>query len=135
MREIKFKCWDKEFNRMSEPFDNFNDAFIEFKKVKVDMIPLSFVQGKTATRERFEWLQFTGLHGKSGKEIYEGDIVKVITNHVADLAPNHPETESIVEVKYENGVLWFGDMTMIYQPLKNARIEVIGNIYENSNLL
>ena len=75
-------------------------------------------------------LQSTGLCDKNGKEIYEGDIV-----NCADTNP------TILEVKFIEGgfcctssnILPF-DINSFY-PSIGCRIEVIGNIYENPELL
>ena len=54
MREIKFRVWDKTQCRMFIP-DGLKN-------------PINFT-------ENVEHMQFTGLHDKNGKEIYEGDVV------------------------------------------------------------
>lgn len=74
--------------------------------------------------------QFTGLHDKNGKEIYEGDIIKY-----KDSRGQHIE-----KVIFDKGCFYAGihngSSTRVAPKLINTRIsEVIGNIYDNPELL
>jgi len=61
-------------------------------------------------------LQFTGLHDKNGKEIYEGDIV--------EFESEYGKAKS--EVAYPEDWLFFSE---------DKTLKIIGNIYENPELL
>ena len=68
--------------------------------------------------------QYTGLKDKNGKEIYEGDIVKNALGDIGKIIYIDKYSAFIVK-GWENGYkLWFED-----------NIEVIGNIYDNPELL
>jgi hypothetical protein len=71
--------------------------------------------------------QFTGLQDKSGKEIYEGDIVRQLRCRCAFCQP-HGEwrVQVISDFDYLSG-----NSTIA----RSEAIEVIGNIYENPGLL
>lgn len=71
--------------------------------------------------------QYTGLHDKDGKEIYEGDIVKSFFVDT-DEAGNEIYKYYIIEVKYD-------EVLCSYKIDKFMNLEVIGNIYENKELL
>lgn len=137
-REIKFRAWDK--NRKEMFFGSPVYLYSGTKNGEFDYLQ-EYITGSHLSKLahdgafEFEVMQFTGLKDKNGKEIYEGDIVNVKTNHVSDLAPDREPTISTVEIKFERAMFVFGDMTMNYRPLQKAELEVIGNRFENPELL
>lgn len=117
MREIKFRAWDAE-----------NGKMLEYQS-HMSMYPFHMTpHGKVYKDGRlmpYELMQFTGLHDKDGKEIYEGDILD-----------GHDDGN--VEVVWRDGETQFdfadgGNIGVWEMPLR--RSIVIGNIYENPELL
>jgi uncharacterized phage protein (TIGR01671 family) len=127
MREVKFRAWEK------------------FLKEIIPVYNIDFVNGMINTESawrlfhEFELMQYTGLNDKNGKEIYEGDIVEF--NDFDSLRTGGHTEDNIIRntvcfscgawiVKTENG---FYDL---YTAIVNdEELEVIGNIYENPELL
>jgi uncharacterized phage protein (TIGR01671 family) len=74
-----------------------------------------------------ELMQFTGLKDKNGREIYEGDIV-------AHAIEGYTTPLSVVEFK--DGMFVFTDSEYSTELIESLDYcEVIGNIYENPELL
>lgn len=85
--------------------------------------------------ENYGWclMQYTGLKDKNGVEIYEDDVVK-------GYIPNQEDDDDLPfgHVKFAEGEfnIWKGDKYLgeLYGCVINKSIEVIGNIYEHSEL-
>ena len=128
MREIKFRAWDKGLKRMiylSEPtVENDDFSGIVFK------LRDYFVSAFSSDRiEDLELMQYTGLRDKNGREVYEGDIVRF---------KDWWDEEMVGEVRYSEKDMAFTIVNDFWDgfPIMYADdLEVIGNIYENPELL
>ena len=115
MSELKFRVFNSKTSCMSNVMDyetSWNDG---------ELLPI---------RKMFTFMQYTGLKDKTGKEIYEGDIL----NH----KPLNEKLYSVGKIEYSNIHAQFfiknnhGTGTRLPETM---RIEIIGNIHENPELL
>lgn len=75
-----------------------------------------------------EVMQYTGVVDKNGKEIYEGDVVRHENGRVTDVTWDNDTYSFQFDVSR-----WVIDQE--YGCVSSGEVEVIGNIYENPNLL
>lgn len=157
MREIKFRVWDKYEKRMHGIYKFFNiimsPAWSRVMRFG-DPAEINDVDrnGEDDDRELedINIMQYIGLKDKNGKEIYEGDICTYIILK-GQMEANPPEHLSHI-VKIKNLTCGFEPTHMDFQhpedrhwrPFFNFdenefedinRFEIIGNIYENKELL
>ena len=118
MRTIKFRAWHPDEGNMY-----YFNCFKEITDWQAD----DFYRADNTDDACVDFMQFTGLHDKNGKEIYEGDIVKSFFVDT-DEAGNEIYKYYIIEVKYD-------EVLCSYKIDKFMNLEVIGNIYENKELL
>ncbi|AAU85068.1 hypothetical protein BCBBV1cgp21 [Bacillus phage BCASJ1c] len=125
MRENKFRAWNKNKNIMVyEDEDNSADYWDGVCSSDIEMI------NARLNSEIYIWLQYTGLKDKKGKEIYDSDIAKRETFVFGEIRT------FIGQVKMYEGCWWIDNGTAAV-PLWNElhQLEVIGNIYEDPQLL
>lgn len=128
----KYRAWDKKDKRLIVQ----EQDFIPLKICSLGVLRLNpKTEGDNwkiiDDNERFDLMQCTGLKDKNGRLIWEGDILKVF-------AENSDYSENL---KVEFSLGQFGAVIrepMIFSPLFDLNLsgcEVIGNIYENGELL
>lgn len=115
MRPIKFRCWNLIEKKWITKFWIDNEGVCRH--------PYSFNHIKVLLCNEFFIDQFTGLHDRNGKEIYEGDIIK---------------TERFINNLF---VKWDYDQWGLFDGICNELSidstydEIIGSVHENPELL
>lgn len=134
MREIKFRAWDKKEKKMI--FNGVEHAFIclNLPERESTEVHSGIMTPSTEEYKRFDYMQFTGLKDKNGKEIYEGDIVADSPRYSNIPCSGVTDSAEIVEMTTISGSDDMG-IDCIGYPTYWERFEVIGNIYENKDLL
>ena len=124
-REIKFRAWDKE---KKELFSLGNPLLPKYRNSLKEY-------------GEYELMQYTGLKDKNGKDIYDGDLLKYVNSKGVSFA------NSLHQVIYQESRGRFALKVLddkINEPRSlvqrsaswdNSRFQIIGNIYENPELL
>ena len=121
MREIKFRAWHKGKKIISEVLGiDILHKEIFFSNGDVDYCEISDFK-------YIELMQYTGLKDEYGDEIYEGDIVTLHNSRYKVIFNMEQARFVLRDDKFE--------MEIPFTNNNNERMEIIGNIYENSELI
>lgn len=138
MREIKFRAWDARTNKW---YASYNAPFIW--ALGDDALRLWNAGTAPAYTHRLApddviVMQFTGLHDKNGKEIYEGDILQWTDGDMWKGVVEWSEGDADFLLDNPHASLGGFETRPTLNGLDSIRSKgysVIGNIYENPELL
>lgn len=127
MRDIKFRAWHKNIKEM------FTVGQITLEKGIWDYQPENRKNIGVCMpyQPSFILMQYTGLKDKNGKEIYEGDILRFSDVDTAIVEWNKEYASFIVKPIQD----YYFDSEILGNAIENNKEEVIGNIYDNPELL
>ena len=122
---LRFRAWDKEFKEMVQV-----DA-LDFEE---QLIKATYKNGNVVKEDlkNYVLMQSTGLTDKNGKEIFEGDVLKVTDKHSWLEVVSFSEKKAMFvskEIGFPESPLWELFNTVLFE------IEIIGNIYKNPELV
>jgi len=140
MREIKFRAWDVTNGMWIDSGDCIMSVGLDGKILlwhgarEENRLDFSgpydvMLWERTAflPTGRYKLLQYTGLKDKNGKEIYEGDVVKDVGGGVYEVRWSTPYFAC-----YQPGPVEGSELESHFYDLS---LEVIGNVYENPELM
>lgn len=123
MRKIKFRAWDKENEKMMK----VSSLHLENKEISVKE------NGTFHLFRMQDLMQYTGLKDKNGKEIYEGDIVLIKLDETSTW---HKTVVGFKKGAFIANLIDKEDYVYIFHHgFTSDDFEIIGNVYENKNLL
>jgi uncharacterized phage protein (TIGR01671 family) len=134
-REIKFRVFHKKEKQMIYWFTLSQSAWNTYISENATSLLYSIL---VSDKDSFEVMQYTGLKDKNGKEIYEFDIVKGGSRIMQIVWKKEAcqfwliWKDQISINRYEPLYANYGDDTDYFS---NDSIEVIGNVFENPELL
>ena len=126
MREIKFRIWDiNERKFVVNETDRL--GYGDTKKCMSERVDFENNSVEINADESYILSEYTGLKDMDGKEIYEGDIIKFLNGIFEVIWCNEKASFMLKNKEYKEF------LNFIYE--NNNGMEIVGNIYENPELL
>lgn len=126
---FKYRVWDKESSKMLYPVGDEESIEFDGNGDFVGIDKIGYWNGGL----NCEIMQSTGLKDKNGKLIYEGDVIKTeaqagIVINYGIVGFNEKEARFLMTANLKS-------QDYIYSFWYRNSLEVIGNVYENKDLL
>lgn len=123
-REIKFRVWEKSSKQFLKGRECKEEGDFPYNSVSYPL--QGFHLEDLFNNKRFVVQQFTGLKDKTGKEIYEGDILSL----------GGGMRKKLHEIVFIDGTFTFENTPYDNEGIFESNLhKIIGNIYENPELL
>lgn len=141
MRSIKFRCWFNGRMCYGIPAIRFDEKGVCRVDLNADDGDFDSTCDTWAKRDDFELMQFTGFQDRNGRDVYDGDIIaKDCYPFYRDDKPNYFATVEWIFGGWQYVLRCVspgrGISDGINQQLEDCDdFEVVGNIYENPELL
>lgn len=118
----KFRVW----NEKTESFIDYGDLMLDLKNGKVYSGDVGIPEYTIDVTNQVILMQSTGLKDKNGKDIFEGDIVRVTDGGIGTICG------------LDELYMWYIDgevQNRLFDINQSYYIEVIGNIHESPELM
>ena len=136
MREIKFRVLMDYRIYYQDKYDAYSDNLTSIDICKKTITITSFYNYENVYRfedEKVKLMQYTGLKDKNGKEIYEGDIVLIKLDETSTW---YKTVVGFKKGAFIANLIDKEDYVYIFHHgFTDDDFEIIGNVYENKNLL
>ncbi|HAQ8322799.1 TPA: hypothetical protein IX979_002895 [Enterococcus faecium] len=126
---LKYRAWNKK----TQSFIDYGDLVLDLRSGKIYAGDIGLVESTIDVTDQIELMQSTGMKDKNGVEIFEGDVVITSKGAIGYVAYLQQEAGFVVVLKKSDYRLGHRNTGESYD-VATAH-EVIGNIYENSELL
>jgi uncharacterized phage protein (TIGR01671 family) len=135
MREIKFRAWDKDEKSM------YKVMSLTFRGIEYGYsVKITPKVIENRTLHNFKLMQYSGINDKNDKEIYEGDIFQCKSRQGKDMQGEVYFEEGCFKIKYGYQKPPEGErkdyfLSSVISKETAKEIEIIGNVFENPELL
>jgi uncharacterized phage protein (TIGR01671 family) len=131
MREIRFKVWCIDGNCWIDLYDINRYSDTNFEGESLHSLGCTIYNYPT---NEFILVQYTGLKDKNGKEIYEGDIIKITTKDDVIYSTIYFKSGGFIFTDPQGSrhlIGWYLD----WLSPESGYVEVVGNKFENPDML